>query len=234
MSRNESTGRAREAREALLQAAGEVFAEAGYEAAGIRAICARAGANVAAVNYHFGGKEALYQAVLEELFASADRRAPRVREDASGTRPEEAVGALVQGLVHRLFDPDGGWRGLLFARELASPSPFFAELVSRHIRPTWEHLESLVARLRPELSAEERRLHVAGLIGQCVFLRNAQSLLLALYGRGPWSPPRTATLARHVTDAFLHGLGLHPPTPAPQERPARRKRGTSTRTPSTR
>ena len=50
----------------LLEAAGEEFAEKGYELARVRSICERAGANLAAVNYHFGDKEQLYLDVLRE------------------------------------------------------------------------------------------------------------------------------------------------------------------------
>src|SRR5271165_2202312 len=50
----------------LLEAAGEEFANKGFELARVRTICERAGANLAAVNYHFGDKEALYVEVLRE------------------------------------------------------------------------------------------------------------------------------------------------------------------------
>src|SRR5260370_972812 len=50
----------------LLEAAGQVFAEKGVDRATGKEICERAGANTAAINYHFGGMEGLYSAVIEE------------------------------------------------------------------------------------------------------------------------------------------------------------------------
>src|SRR3954471_18159658 len=53
-------------REQLLETAGQVFSEKGYDGATGKEICERCGANAAAVVYHFGGMENLYRAVLQE------------------------------------------------------------------------------------------------------------------------------------------------------------------------
>jgi len=50
-------------RERLMEAAMVEFAQRGYAGATVADICARAEANVAAVNYHYGSKEKLYQEV---------------------------------------------------------------------------------------------------------------------------------------------------------------------------
>ena len=50
----------------LLEAAGQEFAERGFDRTTAKEICERAGVNTAAVNYYFGGIEGLHAAVLEE------------------------------------------------------------------------------------------------------------------------------------------------------------------------
>ena len=60
----------------LIEAAGEEFASKGYDSARIRTICERAGANIAAVNYHFGDKEKLYAEVLRYSHQKALEKYP--------------------------------------------------------------------------------------------------------------------------------------------------------------
>ena len=54
-------------RDRLIRVARRVFAERGYEAASIREITAAAEANLGAITYHFGSKQALYEAVLDSV-----------------------------------------------------------------------------------------------------------------------------------------------------------------------
>ena len=61
---------AQETRTRLMEAAIEIFAEQGYRSARVRDICEKGRANIAAVNYHFGDKQRLYEACLDHAFAS--------------------------------------------------------------------------------------------------------------------------------------------------------------------
>src|SRR6478672_2047721 len=80
-------------RDKILSAAGEVFAEQGFEGATIRAITERAGVNVAAVNYHFRDKAELYTRVV--LDAGSARAAWRDVIAEAPDSPEERLRSLI-------------------------------------------------------------------------------------------------------------------------------------------
>ena len=90
-------------RQHLLEAAGEVFAELGYRTATVREICERAGANIAAVNYHFGDKEQLYRAVLQETYQSAIKQYPADYGLRPNAMAEERLRAFVHSFLLRIF-----------------------------------------------------------------------------------------------------------------------------------
>lgn len=73
-------------KERLLDVAERLFAEEGFEAVSLRAITAEAGANLAAVNYHFGSKEALVGAVVARQVEPINRRRLELLEVACDAR----------------------------------------------------------------------------------------------------------------------------------------------------
>src|SRR5215468_974469 len=99
-------------RQRVLEAAGEVFAEQGFKDATIREICKRAGANVAAVHYHFGDKEELYTAVFDYARSCAIAQFNGLM---SPTLPaEERLRTLVRAVLRRFFDKGRpAWLGKL-------------------------------------------------------------------------------------------------------------------------
>ncbi|MEZ0264937.1 MAG: TetR/AcrR family transcriptional regulator, partial [Phycisphaerae bacterium] len=91
-------------RDRLVEAAGEVFAELGFRAATIRDISTRAGANVAAVNYHFGDKQALYTAVLRYAHGCAIEKYPPDMGLPPTAAPAKRLEAFVRSFLLRLLD----------------------------------------------------------------------------------------------------------------------------------
>ena len=63
-----------ETKERILDVAETLFMEHGYEATSLRAITAAADVNLAAVNYHFGSKEELFQSVLTRRLDPMNQR----------------------------------------------------------------------------------------------------------------------------------------------------------------
>ena len=79
--------------EALLRAGRELFARCGYDGASVRAITARAGANLGAITYHFGSKRAFYNQVVETSIGPLAERVIQVAkgDGAPLDRAEAAV-----------------------------------------------------------------------------------------------------------------------------------------------
>lgn len=133
-------------KEALLSAAIEVFADKGFDAATVRDICGRAHANVAAVNYHYGGKDALYVAVLEEVFPKDEPHAPG---DASGD-PEKRLRTFLRTMAGEIYERGNGMvaqRWAIFLREMAKPSHNLDFIVRRQLQPRVDELRDIVAHI---------------------------------------------------------------------------------------
>jgi AcrR family transcriptional regulator len=92
-------------RERILDAAEKLFARHGFESTSLRSIIASAGVNLAAIHYHFKGKEGLIRAVIERRFAPVnDERLRQLaefenRRDDKTARVEEILEAFLAPLL---------------------------------------------------------------------------------------------------------------------------------------
>lgn len=213
-------------KEALLTAAGELFAEHGVEGTSIRAIAEKCQANIAAVNYYFGTKENLYHVLIRRVLEKTRcRRAgdllkrkhewahePLKCAEALYSIVEEHIGQYFTGIHPR-------WYGRLFMRILLQPTPAIYELMTDLTTHDMDALRAVLHCCRPGMSAKEAELWADSLMGQLVHYVFAEDFLLMIPGRGSFDEAFQRDVLRHVSRVLIRGLEL--PMPAfLQEGPA--------------
>jgi AcrR family transcriptional regulator len=134
-------------RSQILEAAGEVFAEKGFDRATGKEIADRAGTNSAAVNYYFGGIAGLY----EEVLVAAHQRlvsyeALTAIATTTAGAPEAKLRGFIELVVGALASPlSTTWAFRVLSREILSPSPFIEALKVRQLQPKKLLLSTIVA-----------------------------------------------------------------------------------------
>jgi len=195
-------------RHRILEAAGEIFAECGYRGATVRRICERAGVNIAAINYYFGGKEKLYSEVLRHWHDFAIKRYPFLLGVSEEAPVEEQLRAFVRSFLFRTLDKGKpAWFGKLMAREMTEPTPAFERLVREIMQPMDGVLASVIRKIvGPSASEEVIRLCCASIIGQCFYYYNARSIMARLFHRDVSRPEEIEGIADHIMQFSLRGL----------------------------
>jgi TetR/AcrR family transcriptional regulator, regulator of cefoperazone and chloramphenicol sensitivity len=191
---------AEDTRSELLQAASEVFAECGYRAATIRKICARAGANVALVNYHFGDKQELYTEVLRQS-VSAKHEAIRSALDQDG-EPKDVLKQVIRAMVFKIIAGDAhDLRFRLMLHELAQPTPALSLVINEAIRPTYNQLRKIIGViLRLPEDHEKTRLCTHSIVGQIAHYVHARPMLACLWPELKMTPQQLERIAKHIAE----------------------------------
>ncbi|MCC6970529.1 MAG: CerR family C-terminal domain-containing protein [Phycisphaerales bacterium] len=198
-------------RERLLDAAGEVFADRGYEQATIREICRRAGANIAAVSYHFGDKKALYIEVIAYAHRCADEYDP-AREAAGAADPAERLRVFVRTFMQRIGHKGRpAWHARLMAREMASPGAALDQVVRSGVRPKFEALQAILRTLNPSLSDREVERCACSIVGQCLIYHHARPVLTRLFPTLKLDAREIERISEHITRFSLAAVArAHP------------------------
>jgi AcrR family transcriptional regulator len=188
-------------RRGLLEAAGEVFAEKGFAKATVRAICKRAGVNVAAINYYFRDKEGLYREAIKHWSEISGQKYPPDLGLGAKSTAEQRLRAFIRSFLFRILDKNRpGWHGKLLAREMVEPTGALDELVESAYRPMNERLRQIVRELGGgRLSQTEVRLCARSIMGQCLYYRHARLVIARLDPNETFEPASVERLAAHVT-----------------------------------
>lgn len=145
----------RDTRERLLDAAETLFAAGGFDTVTIRDIATAADVNVAAVNYHFQGKERLYQEVMRRVItAKSDRHVAAVQAVLAGGDVDlaTAIDAFFRTHFEDVLKTETGGNFIrLFVRELHHGSTEVAQMILETLQPMWDNLGRAIVAGSPDI-----------------------------------------------------------------------------------
>jgi AcrR family transcriptional regulator len=195
-----------ETRQRILEAAGPLFAEHGFNATSVRTIIEHAGVNLSAVNYHFRSKEQLYVETVRHAYLACAAAFPPPDLPADMLAPRRLRLFIRWYLTRLLLHREPAWHIQLVMREVDQPCGACADFVREFVRPTLELLLPILRDLLPETVSMDQVLLVAGsIVGQCLFYQKSRHILPLLLGES-YHGPDVEQIAEHVSAFSLAAL----------------------------
>ncbi len=204
-----------ETRTRILDAAEELFMQHGFEGTSMRLLTAKAGVNLAAVNYHFGSKHALIEAVFrrrldpmnQARLAGLDVLEARAQPSA----PEEIIRAFLSPTLKLVEDAKGGGRNFtrLLGRTYTEPAKPVRQLIGQIYAPVMDRFKKALARALPQLPAEELVWRMHFMFGTFAYTLAATDTVQLIAGCKPEDRYDARLLEDRLT-AFLNA-GLNAP-----------------------
>jgi TetR/AcrR family transcriptional regulator, regulator of cefoperazone and chloramphenicol sensitivity len=198
----------------VIAAATALFAERGFHGTTMRDIAERAGVNVAAGNYHYGSKKALYLEVLRAQFAEIrttleTRRVNRPESELRHLSRRELVALLrarIRTMLDILIGPPPSPNATLMQREMCDPTEALPVIVEEFIRPIMGEMGSIVAHVAPELEPDAVERCVRSVAGQALFYSFVTPAMLVILGLPAYPRGFARELASHITAFSLGGM----------------------------
>ncbi|MGL5097780.1 MAG: CerR family C-terminal domain-containing protein, partial [Planctomycetia bacterium] len=176
--------------------------------------CAAAGANLAAVNYHFGDKRRLYVEAVKHAHCVRFSQMPMAElpPDASAV---DRLRHFIDVMVRRVCDPQRPqWHEGLMAREMAQPTEATAELVRELIKPDADRLKAILDDLLPAGTPKvDEWMTAFSIVGQVLFYKGHEPIMRLLSGPEVHPHLHVERLSDHIVRFSLAALGCGPPLP---------------------
>ena len=192
----------------LLDAASEIFSRKGFRDTTVAEICEAAGANTAAVHYHFGDKESLYDEVWRYAFSISEEAYPidgGISDDAS---VEELLYGYASAVLHRIFSegPEGR-AARLFSQEMAAPTLALERILNEAVLPQHQQIEKIVTKaLGTDIPDHLLQLAKHSIAGLCAFFNFSAPLREAVIKRKTLTEFEIQYVAGHIARFSYGGL----------------------------
>ncbi len=177
-----------------------MFAKQGFKNTTVRDIARRANVNLASVNYYFGSKQGLYEAVCR-YSCGAPGEAPQVFAIDESAGPRHQLSSFIhQFMCTILLHGTSSLQGRIMAREMMEPTPALQIIVQEIIRPRQEQLSAIIrAILGDTADAALVRRCCFSIVGQCLYYRFARVVAQELQPGLVFDETTVASIADHIT-----------------------------------
>ena len=211
---------ARQTKEDLINAAGELVAERGFSNVSTRAVAEKAGQNIGSIHYHFKSKEKLFQAVIRKA-TQATRDNPMgaiIKSHEADFSSPQGQAAMIRRIIHLkiqdLFDPSRPWwHNKIIYQVIRSEENLLKILREEVARPELKALEKLFLAIDPTLDQESAFIQTLLTMAPIVYHVESSEMLLNLMGKTAY-PDR---YLQKLEDKIVHQnqllLGLPPDKP---------------------
>ena len=198
----------------ILDAAESLFMEHGFEATSLRAITAAAGANLASVNYHFGSKEVLFQAVLTRRLDPMNQERLDLltrleREAEPDALPcDRILSAMFIPALKLARDPARGGKDFLrlLGRAYDDPAPFIRRFLAEQYATIIERFKTAFARALPELPKKELSWQLHFIMGALSYTLAGTDALRLIAELTPAEAGNDEALLHRLAPFLLAGL----------------------------
>ena len=203
-----------ETRTRILDAAEELFMQHGFEGTSMRLLTAKAGVNLAAVNYHFGSKDALIEALfrrrLDPMNAARLAALEKLETDPAG-RPlaaETIIRAFVGESLRMIEDNRNGGRNFirLLGRTYTEPAKSIRALIGQMYAPTIERYKTALERALPQMPREELVWRMHFMFGTLSYTLAATDAVQLIAGAKPEDRHDARLLEDRLTAFLAAGL----------------------------
>ena len=199
-------------REKILTAATELFIERGFDKTTVRDICTAAGVNIAAINYHFKGKQHLIESIIDSIVKRRSEYRLKRLTERTVNNEQEWRQVIIDFINNMVLDNVLGEKNdfilvRLFMSSLKNPPEFFDKIHRKYLEPLDRELIRYIKMGLPDdAPAGSAALWVMTIISQSLLFRQHQNILNNLSEIDFSRAENAEIVAEHIANTVFAGL----------------------------